>query len=469
MPVDRSAPLRRELRLPEAVALSVGVMAPTAAMALNGAVPAGLVGRAVPLVFAVAALGAGLVAWSFVALTRRISHAGSVYALSGATLGPRAGFFSGGALLGKYLAFTVGSVAETGLFANAFLHTAGLPQVRTIGVALVALAAIALLAFLRVRIAARVLLGMEAVAIGLILVVCAVIYARLAAGTAPGGHHLSSAVFSLPAGTGGSAVGLAVVLAFISFAGFEGAAVLGEETRHPRRSIPRAIAGAVLGAAVLYMVCIVAQSLGFGATAAGAAAFSRSSAPLGQLAQTYVGSGMSAAVDLGATASAFASALATVTAGARLLYAISRDGAAIAPAARTSPRTGVPAVATALVLAVALAGLAGLAVNGTTGANLFFYPGTLAVLSLIAAYLLTCAGAVRLFWSRPGRGRAELLVPLCAIAFLAYALLRSVTGQPPPYDVFPWVAGAWLGVGLAAVVGVPGMARRIGEGLAERA
>ena len=40
--------LRRELRVWEAFAISVGIMAPTAAMALNGVVPAGIVGRAVP-------------------------------------------------------------------------------------------------------------------------------------------------------------------------------------------------------------------------------------------------------------------------------------------------------------------------------------------------------------------------------------------------------------------------------------
>ena len=36
--------LRRELRVWEAFAISVGIMAPTAAMALNGVLPAGIVG-----------------------------------------------------------------------------------------------------------------------------------------------------------------------------------------------------------------------------------------------------------------------------------------------------------------------------------------------------------------------------------------------------------------------------------------
>ena len=46
-----SGTLRRELRVWEAFAISVGIMAPTAAMALNGVLPAGIVGRAVPLAF----------------------------------------------------------------------------------------------------------------------------------------------------------------------------------------------------------------------------------------------------------------------------------------------------------------------------------------------------------------------------------------------------------------------------------
>lgn len=461
--------LRRDLHLPEALALSVGVMAPTAAMALNGSVPAALVGRAVPLVFVAAALGALLVAWSFVRLTRRISHAGSVYALSGATLGPRAGFFAGWALLGTYLGFTVGSIAETGLFANAFLNASGLPQIRVFAVALAVLAVVAVLAYLRIRVAARLLLTVEAMSIGLILIVCAVVYGRLAGGSAPHGAHLTASVFTLPSGVPASAVGLAVVLAFISFAGFEGAAVLGEETRDPGRNIPRAIAAAVAGAGLLYLVCILAQSLGFGTGRAGVAAFSGSATPLGDLARLYVGAPMSAAIDLGAALSAFASALATVAAAARLLFAMGRDGAAWSRAGRASDRTGSPAAATVIVVAVALAGLALLWANGTSGANLFFYPGTLAVLSLIAAYLLTCAGAVRLFaGGRAGRP-AEALVPAAAIAFLGYVLWRSVTGQAPPYDDFPWVVGCWLAAGLAAVVAVPGMATRIGRGLAERA
>jgi amino acid transporter len=78
VPDDHGGMLRRELRFWEAIALSIAIMAPTAAMALNGTVPASLVGRAVPLAFIFATIGVIFVSWAFIRLTSNFSHAGSV-------------------------------------------------------------------------------------------------------------------------------------------------------------------------------------------------------------------------------------------------------------------------------------------------------------------------------------------------------------------------------------------------------
>src|ERR1700761_1440455 len=125
-PSPPSHGLRRKLRFWEAIAISIGIMAPTAAMALNGTAPAGLVGRAVPLAFLFAGIAVGLIAYSFLRLTTFFTHAGSTYALAGATLGPRAGFFAGWALLATYSLFIAANVAEVGLFATSFLSGAGI-------------------------------------------------------------------------------------------------------------------------------------------------------------------------------------------------------------------------------------------------------------------------------------------------------------------------------------------------------
>jgi amino acid transporter len=78
----------------------------------------------VPLVFVLATVAILFVSYAFIRLTSYFNHAGSVYALSEVTLGPRAGFFSGWALLGTYLCFTAGSTAEVGLFGQAFVGLA---------------------------------------------------------------------------------------------------------------------------------------------------------------------------------------------------------------------------------------------------------------------------------------------------------------------------------------------------------
>ena len=82
--------LRRELHLWEAVGISLALMAPSMAANINpqGTADTG-VGRAVPLAFALATIGVLLIAWTFVRLTQRFNHAGSVYSFVGATLGPR--------------------------------------------------------------------------------------------------------------------------------------------------------------------------------------------------------------------------------------------------------------------------------------------------------------------------------------------------------------------------------------------
>jgi amino acid transporter len=184
--------LRRELRFWEAIALSIGIMAPGAAMALNGTLPASLVGRAVPLAFVFASVGILFVSYAFIRLTGYFNHAGSVYALSGVTLGPRAGFFSGWALLGTYLAFTAASTAEVGLFGQAFFDGTGIwPNAEWLVISLVAAALIWFVAYGDIRVATRALLGMEGLTVTLIVVVVVVVFARVFSGSAPGGQSFT--------------------------------------------------------------------------------------------------------------------------------------------------------------------------------------------------------------------------------------------------------------------------------------
>jgi amino acid transporter len=459
--------LRRELRFWETIALSIGIMAPTAAMALNGVGVAANVGRAVPLLFIVATIGVFLVSFGFVRLSAHYAHAGSVYAFSGATLGPQAGFFAGWALLGTYLAFTAASASEIGLFFGAFLDGTGIWQnPEWVWIALVAAVLIGVLAYGDIRVTTRALLSMEAVSVTLIVILMVVIFAKLIGGDAPGHGDISSDVFSLPEGVGRGAFGLGAVLAFLSFAGFEGAAALGEETDNPRREIPRAIRNAVLAAGTFYIVCMLAQTWGFGTDDAGVAAFASSASPLGDLGSSYIGSWMGDAINFGAAVSAFASSLGTATGASRILYAMGRDGFGTSRLGTSSPRTGAPAAALVVVMTIAIAAIVGMRLNDTNVVNAFFYPGTIGVLSLLVAYVVTNVGAIKLFAFDRQERPWEMIISGLGIAFLLYVLWRNVSDQVYPYNHFWQLVGVWLLVGLGIVLTVPGLARRIGSGLA---
>src|ERR687894_3121243 len=263
--------LRRELRFWEAIALSIGIMAPGAARALNGTLPASLVGRAVPLAFLFASVGILFVSYAFIRLTGYFNHAGSVYALSGVTLVPRAAFSSGWALGGTYLSFTAASTAEVGLFGQAFFDGTGIwPNAEWLVISLVAAALIWFIAYGDVKVATRALLSMEGLTVALIVVVVVVIFARVFAGTAPSGQSFTLSPFTPPSGVTLGTVAFAAVFGLLSFGGFEGAASLGEETNNPRRDIPRAIATAVITMGIFYTIVMLAQTLGFGVDEAGA-------------------------------------------------------------------------------------------------------------------------------------------------------------------------------------------------------
>ena len=461
--------LRRELRFWETIALSIGIMAPTAAMALNGEGVAFHIGRAVPLAFLISAILVFLVAFGIMRLAAHYSHAGSVYAFTGATLGPQAGFFSGWALLGTYLAFTVASTAEIGLFIAQFANGTGIwSGSEWIWIALVAAVAVGILAYSDIKITTRTLLSIEAVSVLLITVLMVVIFVKLATGSVPGSQGFTGDVFSLPGGTSSSALGLGVVLAFLSWGGFEGAAALGEETNEPRREIPRAIRNAVVGAGIFYFLCMLAQTWGFGTDKNGVAAFAGSASPLGDLGKSYIGSWMGDLINLGAGVSAFASALGSAAGASRILFAMGRDGFATRRLGVSSDRTGAPVVALATVITIAVAGLISMRAYGIADpVAAFFYPGTIGVLSMIVAYAVTNVGAARMFLRDRREQAWEIIVPAVAIIVLIYVFWRNAAGQVYPYNWFPWVVGAWLAAGLAIILAVPGLARRIGANLTE--
>ena len=353
-----AAGMRRELRVGDAAAFSVGLIGPVGVMALLGAGAAGILGRGAVWAFVFALVAVALVAYGFVKLSRHVSHTGSVYALVGVTLGPRAGFVAGWSLFFAYVTIGAGSGIEIGFFLDQLLGDLGSSLDLDFALVFaVVLVVVVLLARREIHVVTRSLLTAELVGAALVVLLDVVVLVRLATGSAPGGRTLDAGFLALPSGTGMAVIAAAAVFGFLAFAGFEGAAALGEETREPRRDIPRAIVVAIVVVGAFYLLTIVAQSLGYGTDAAGVEAFAGAGAPYGDLGTAYVGPWLGDLLTLAAVISLFAIFLGTLSAAGRILFALARDSGSPLPIARLSS-TGAPsaalAVAGVLALVVAL-------------------------------------------------------------------------------------------------------------------
>src|SRR3954469_43534 len=388
-PVEPSGPgLRRTLSVWQAVGLSVALMAPSMAANINPQGTATTVGRAVPLAFLLAAIGVLLVAYGFVRLTQHFHHAGSVYAFVGATLGARTGLVSGFGLFGTYCFYGVVTSTAAGIFGTDFLAAIGVwPNPPTwapfVLAALTLLGALAL-TVVPARRGTSVLLSVEGATVALILVISAIVLVRLLAGNAPGGQTFTLSVFTVAPGTDLSPVFLGVVFGFLSFAGFEAAATLGEEARHPRKDIPRAILGTAIFGGVYFVVVTAIEVMGFGADDAGVAAFTSSPSLLGELGSSYIAGWVGDLITLGAAISAFGCCLACFVGASRLPFAFARDprrdtGRSSGLAATTA--AGTPAVAALLVVVVMGVIMVAMAIaGGGVAFDAFLWSGTIGTL-----------------------------------------------------------------------------------------
>ena len=474
----RQPGLTRSLSVWQAVGLSMALMAPSMAANINPQGAAGA-GRAVPRAFLIAAFGVLLVAYTFVRLCQYFRHSGSVYAFVGATLGPRAGVIAGWGLAGTYMFYAVTTAAAAGIFGTGLLDALGIwknqPAWSPMLLVGVVLALALLLAALPARRGTSTLLAVELTTVTLILVVTAVVLVRLISGSAPGGNHFTWSVFSLQHGTGIPALFLGVVFGFLSFAGFEASATLGEEAHNPSRDIPRAIVGVAIFGGIYFVVVTAAETMGFGTSLAGLKAFGASPSLLGALGTSYVGSWVGNVITLGTTISAFGCCLACTVGAARLIFAMSRDSFGARHAGSTS-RWGTPAYATGIVTVVTVViYVVYVLVSRAPSAvaeNAFLWSGTIGTLILLVAYLLATVGMTLLVFVRrkmPSVPMWQVVIPIAAVIVLGYTLYRNVY----PYPVgdarwFPLVAGAWLVAAVIAVIAAPGTARRLGRALTAR-
>jgi amino acid transporter len=429
---------RGSLSLWEAVGISIALMAPSMAANINPQGTVGLVGRAVPLAFVFATVGVLLVSYTFVRLCQIYNHAGSVFGFVGATLGPRFGVLAGWSLMGTYTFYACVTSAAAGIFGATFLDEIGLwnnhPLWGEFLFAFIALAGAFALASRPAHTAGRILLSIEGITVILILIVAAVVLVKIVGGGAPGNQSFTLDVFSPPSGSGIGDVFKGAVFGFLSFAGFEAAATLGEETREPRRAIPRAILGTAIFGGIYFIFVTSVEMMGFGTDANGVAAFGSSGSLLGDLGSAYITSSIGDIITLGTAISAFGCALACVVGATRILYTLSRDGLGTTALGNVHTETGTPVRALAVIVVTAAAIIAVCRIFFTDNAfDIFAWSGVIGTLILLVAYVLATLGAMRMLWFS-GRARVatwQIVIPVAALLVLLATIYYNVDPSDP--------------------------------------
>ncbi len=459
-PSTGTAHMARSIGLLGAVGLSLALVAPSQAVNINPQAAEPFVGRAIPLAFLVSFVAVLFVAYAVTRLCQRIHGSGSLSTLVAQSLNPHAGAVTGWLLCGAYILFVVVQAVTCAIFLGALLQGLGLVDSIanwvTFVVAISLVAAGTVVASVRIRRALNVLLSFEFGTIVLIVVVMAIVACTVIFSHGPQGQHFTWSVFK-PAG--GSNLSDAAVFGFLSFAGFEGAAALGEETKNPRRDIPIAVTGTVVFAGIFFVAVIAFEVMGFGTTKSGLHSLYTSGALVGSLAQLYATSWVANLIRLGVVVGAFSALSGNILGSARIMYAVTRHGYPQLPTARLQTRQSVPVAGNFVIASLVVAFIAiwwGFLHQAPFAT--FAAAGTAGTLLILAAYVLTSAGATRQVVGRVDSGvpRWQAAIPVVAIAVLGYVFYKVVVPWPHGGEAWALLAVAvWSVVAIASSIHPP--------------
>jgi amino acid transporter len=472
-----SAPGRRGLRrdalgLPALIFSIATAAAPMTALLFNVPVIVAGAGWAAPAAFIVAAAMLAVFAVGYVAMSRRVTSAGGMYAFVSHGLGRTAGLGAAAVVTVAYAVLTAAIIGAFGYFASVTVESWTGVTIPVWALLFGALAINVLFAWFEVRITARVL-GTFFVVELLALVVFAV--AVLAQGGESGlsaaplnplaliDNEAAVAVF------GAAAPGIALFGAFWSWVGFEMAPTYGEETRRRPGIMAAAMLGTLLVLAVVYVLVSYAFVTGYGSggVAPGVAAQfeGQVASAYFPLTDRYAGAALTTAFEALIVTSAFACQLAFFNTAARYLFALGREGVLPRALARTHGRLQTPHVAGgALAAALALyIGAFQLDDPSRDAAllKLATWSPLLGVFGLLAVQALCSLAIVAYFRRHRGGSRwSTLVAPLAGaalMAFAAYLLLANrgalaAADRVPFVRAIPWTVLAVFAAGAGTAV-----------------
>lgn len=435
------------LGLTSVVMQSVTHIAPAIAVLFTIQFNASQAGVTAPLSYLFAFLIVLVLGVVLVQLARHLPSAGGYYTFISRAVSPRGGFLVAwlytlySPIVAAPVLTAIGFVVETELkkeYGVTFPWWAFL---------LIALAVLAFLLVRGVAISARVMVVAGAIEILLVLALAVQGFFD------PGPGGVSLGVFNPGNAPSGNGLYLAVVFSIFAITGWESAAPLAEETRNPRRNVPRAIIWSIVFLGLFLVVASWGLLSGWGTDNVDSLVSSKQ-LPAFVLARQFWGAGW-VLILLALVNSALAGSIAYLNVGTRMWYAMSRSGSLPHFLSKVHPRyrTPVNAIAVEIVLNLAV----GLGVAWWIGPfNSFVFFGLAITLSLVPVYIAGNVGAFLYFRrERPDEFNIiwHVLLPIVGTAALVWLFYKSVVPLPAsPNNWAVWLVIVWfmLGVGVLA-------------------
>lgn len=442
---------RRVLSTQKIVFLVVAAAAPLAAMVGN--LPIALsrgLGAATPAAFLFAGVILLCFSVGYAAISRRVVSSGAFYTYVAKGLGKSAGIVAAFTAVLAYVSYTVGMAAFLGYFANLALSAAAIrlawPVYATGGVAI-----IAVLGYRSIDLSSKVLGVLMTAELGILLAFDIAVVLSRGWGAFPLESFSPRAVIA-------PGLGVALMIAFTSFIGFESAALYGEEARDPIHSIPIATYVSVILIAVFYLLTAWLTVGALGAAHARVAAASQGGALMMNLTERYAGTAMMAAMGLLVCTSLLASYLALHNAASRYLFALSREKLLPQVLGQFHPTRYAPSNASVAVTTVTSLFLLGFV---TTGRDpyLALIPALigLGTIGIILVQAMAGTAISAWLWQRRTAGRrVAIAASIIGAAGLAVAALLVavnfdvLTSSSAPLIAWtPWLYAAPIAGGIA--------------------
>jgi amino acid transporter len=336
-----------------------------------------------------------------------------------AGLGSRAAALATWALLLGYGASLLACLAFFGFYLDRVMLHAGLHSPQVVGFLLGGVACCEL-ARRDVKLSTHTMLLTESISVLILLGLTLLVVVH-------GGSRQALAAVD-PQGDSLGQVRSALMVAVLSFIGFESAANLGSEAMRPETEVPRAMRIAVATAGVLFLFWAVFLPEGLSWLPASERL---SLDPISDLADRLGQPGAGLWIKVGAFLCLFGSSLGCLTALVRVSFALAQRRILPSRLARVHPRFGTPSAALNAVALPVIGGGALVVLHGMSTSQLFNLFGGFSVLGFLLVYGLVALSSLRAPLPGCSRRRRALVGGGCLLAMAGVAMgyLSGVIGQ----------------------------------------